>query len=121
MKPCHNSTASDREPVVALVELRGALHRRGPEQPAVEGVVPVVVGALERARVPLAVADLHRAVLTHRGQRTHLAGLVTHDDDRFVHDRDGEPVAHLGDPFGTTDAEPLLGVHRLAFEREHLR
>ena len=47
--------------------------------------------------------------------------LVAGDDERLVDDGDREPVAHIRDPFGAADAQPLLHEHCIRLKRQHIR
>jgi hypothetical protein len=109
-----------REREVLLVEALGALHRRCAEQATVEPVDPVVVRALERGAVALALAHRHRPVLAHRREAVDATLLVAHHDQRFAGDRDGEPIARLRDARRPPDAEPLVREERLVLEAQEL-
>lgn len=94
---------------------------RGDPQLAIRGVRPPVVRARERPGRAGAIRDRHATVTADVRQCSQLAVVASHEQNRFVEDRDGEEVAGRGELVGSTDAVPRRTQDGLDLEFEARR
>ena len=105
------------------VELVLADERR-PDQPAVVGVAPRVVGALDRAlrvAVGLRVAEPRAAMPADVVEPAQLAVRAADEEQALAPDVDGDEVPRLGRLAAARDVHPFTEEDPLALELEHLR
>ena len=103
------------------VELVLADERR-PDQPAVVGVAPRVVGALDRAlrvAVGLGVAEPRAAMPADVVEPAQLAVRAADEEQALAPDVDGDEVPRLGRLAAACDVHPLTEEDPLALELEH--
>ena len=109
------------QPTRFEIEPLGFLHVGRPNEPSLQVVEPTVVGARKLLGVALARRDLDAAMSADVREGVELAVLVARDDDRLADDVEGQVVARFLELLLTPDEEPILHVHVLFLEGEHLR
>jgi hypothetical protein len=103
------------QPEISGLEALGLVHLRRDAEPAIQGVIPAVIGAEDRARPTFAVQEARAAVAAGVGEGPDTAVLVAHDRNRNAGEVEGEVAAGPGQPVSAADEVPHLGENVLDF------